>query len=593
MKNKLQEFKRTWTSTTFLFGYVWKYGKAYVISKTIYAVLAALLSLPTVILPGLIINELSGAGDLRVIAAEVGMLLCIPFAGEILESLLNKTIARRGRQVSMKIKAQFFDRLNDIAYERFDDPDFEDIAYHNLDLVYEITNVVDQIGELITNIVSILAITSIILTLSPVTILVTAVCIWLNSLVTKWINTKQYEAETEMSKYERVIEGTTAPFNPGYIKEIRMFNLKDYLIRNYQKAKHGENAVRNRLENQRSRANILIGLTGAAQQVYLYGYLIYRVLVTGMAVGSMTIYMNAANQFSGALSAVLNAYLSLANNGLMVDDLEAFNNTPTALEESGDRTPVFDQNSVIEFRNVSFKYPGSENYALRNINLKLRGNEKLCIVGENGSGKSTFIKLLTRLYRPTNGEILLNGVNLAEYDYEKYHALFASVFQRIFFFHLPLKNNIVLTSLYDREKLYEIGRQSDIDELIHKLPKEYDTPLYKRISPDGFEPSGGEEQKIAIARACYHGGEIYILDEPTAALDPLAENRMFGQFENMIKEKAAVLITHRLSAVKLADHVAVFSGGEIIEYGTHDEIYKKKGVYTEMYDKQAEFYVKE
>ncbi len=575
-----------------MFGYVWKYGKSYVTVKTITAILSAILRLPSVILPDLIINELAGEQKISVIFLLTGLLLLIPFFGGILESFLNKIIAQYGRQVSVKIKAQFFDRLNDIAYERFDNPDFEDIAYHNLDLVYKMTDVVDQVGDLITNFISILAITSIILTLSPVTILVVVACMILNSFVTKWINKKQYEAEKEMSKYERLIDGTTDPFGAGFLKEIRMFDLKEFLIQNYRKAKRGENSVRNSLEEQRSRASILMGLTGAAQQIYLYAYLVYRVLATGLSVGSMTIYMNAANQFSGALNSFVGSYLSLANNGLTVEDIESFNSTPTAIEESGTLTPVFDADSVIEFRNVSLKYPGSENYALQNINLTLRGDEKLCIVGENGGGKSTFIKLLTRLYKPTEGEILLNGVNIREYDYEKYQNLFASVLQRINFFHISLKTNIVLTSPYDRDKLNEIGWQSDIDGLVQKLPREYDTPMYKIISPDGFEPSGGEEQKIAIARSCYHGGDIFILDEPTSALDPLAEGRMFGQFENMIKDKAAVLITHRLSAVKLADHVAVFDKGRMVEYGTHDEVYGMGGLYTEMYDKQAEFYVK-
>lgn len=151
MKNKLKRFLKTWTSTAYLFGYVWKYGKSYVIVKTITAVLSAILRLPSVILPGLIINELAGRQRINIIFLWTGLLRLIPFSGGILESFFNKIIAQHGRQVSVKIKAAFFDRLNDIAYERFDNHDFEDIAYHNLDLVYEITDVVDQVGDLITN----------------------------------------------------------------------------------------------------------------------------------------------------------------------------------------------------------------------------------------------------------------------------------------------------------------------------------------------------------------------------------------------------------------------------------------------------------
>jgi len=592
MKAKWKTFLKTWKSTSFMFGYVWKYGKSYVFGKVVYAVLAALLNLPGILLPGLIINELTGTRDYRILLAEVLLLLFVPFFGGFIKSILGNEIAKLGRRVGLQIRLQYFDRLNDIRLERFDDPDFWDVTDHNYDLVYDITNVVDQISELFTNILSILAITSIILTLSPVTVIIALFCIWLNSLVTRRINIKQYKAEKEMVTYERVIDGTTKPFNPGYIKEIRMFHLKDYLIQRYQKAKRDENAVRIRLEKQQGNAGILIALTDAAYQVYLYGYLIWRVLFTGLPVGSMTIYMNAANQFSSALTGVVNAYLSLANNELVVDDVKVFQDTPTAIEESGNLIPRFDQDSVIEFRNVSFRYPGSDGWALKNINLTLRGTEKLCVVGENGAGKTTFLKLLTRFYRPTEGEICFNGVNVEEFDYNAWLSCFSAVWQEIDFFpSSTLGENIVLNLPYDSEKLHEIGRQSDIDELVKKLPKGYDTPMFKRNSDDGIEPSGGETQKIAIARACYHGGDIFILDEPTAALDPLAENRMFGQFESMIRDKPAVLITHRLSAVKLADRVAVFQNGAVIEYGTHEEVYRMGGVYAEMYDKQAEFYV--
>jgi ABC-type multidrug transport system fused ATPase/permease subunit len=225
------------------------------------------------------------------------------------------------------------------------------------------------------------------------------------------------------------------------------------------------------------------------------------------------------------------------------------------------------------------------------MSITIRADEKLCIIGANGSGKSTFIKLLTRLYMPAEGEILLNGVNIYEYDYIKYQRLFAPVFQDFSRFVLSLKDNIVLTSEYNRERLEGIGAQSGLLPLIEKLPKGYDTQVSKQIDNEGFEPSGGEGQRIAIARAVYHGASIYLLDEPTAALDPLAEHAIYTQFNEMITDKTAVLITHRLSAVQLADKVAVFDKGALIEYGTHKQLYDNGGIYTEMYKKQAEFFV--
>ncbi|MCD8380796.1 MAG: ABC transporter ATP-binding protein/permease [Lachnospiraceae bacterium] len=233
----------------------------------------------------------------------------------------------------------------------------------------------------------------------------------------------------------------------------------------------------------------------------------------------------------------------------------------------------------------------ADSYAIRHLNLTLPANQRLCIVGNNGSGKSTFLKLLTRLYFPTEGEILLNGVNINEYDYEKYQGLFAPVFQDYSLYQLSLRENITFSDKNDNDdEILRLCRECGLLDLIERLPHGLDTSVYKFFDEEGFEPSGGEGQKIAIARALYHNSDVYLLDEPTAALDPVAEYEIYTQFHHLIHNKTAVLITHRLSAVQLADRVAVFQDGRVMEYGTHAQLYAKGGIYTEMFDKQAGFY---
>lgn len=307
-------------------------------------------------------------------------------------------------------------------------------------------------------------------------------------------------------------------------------------------------------------------------------------------IGDFTIYLSYYSRFKGVLNSFLSSFLELAQISLNVDELNQFMNLPAKNYTLENSSVPYSKGSIIEFRNVSFKYPGSDTYALKNINISIGFNEKLCIVGPNGSGKSTFVKLLTRLYYPTEGMILLNGKNISEYNEEEYRQLFATVFQDFVKYYFPIGINIALTADYDANKLDTILNQCHLDNLIHNLPQGYDTQVGKLVDPTGIEPSGGENQRIAIARALYKGGYIYILDEPTAALDPNAEYEIYTQFHNMIQGKTAIMITHRLSAVQLADKVAVFENGQVAEYGTHAELYDKGGIYTEMFDKQAQFY---
>lgn len=265
-------------------------------------------------------------------------------------------------------------------------------------------------------------------------------------------------------------------------------------------------------------------------------------------------------------------------------------NIANMVETSGTLEPAFNKDSIIEFVDVSFKYPGSDTYILENFNFSVYGNERLCIVGENGAGKTTFIKLLCRLYVPTEGRILLNGIDIKEYNYRKYLDLFAPIFQDYARYYTTLEKNISLSNETERAKIDDACKQSGLTSFVDKLDKGYDTQIGKWIDPAGIDPSGGEDQRMAIARAIYHSAPIYLLDEPTASLDPNAEFEIYTRFNNMVANKTAILITHRLSAVQLVDKVAVFEKGTVVEYGTHAELYAKGGIYTEMFDKQAQFY---
>ena len=250
-----------------------------------------------------------------------------------------------------------------------------------------------------------------------------------------------------------------------------------------------------------------------------------------------------------------------------------------------------DKKFDIEFRNVSFQYVGCKEYALKNINLTLKVGERLAVVGMNGSGKTTFIKLLCRLYDPSEGEIFMNDFNIRKYDYKQYLSIFSVVFQDYNLLSVPLGNNIASAGTWDTKKAERLLEEVGFGERYAQMPKKLETPLYKDFDEDGVNVSGGEAQKIALARALYKDAPFIILDEPTAALDPIAEAEIYSKFDSIVEDKTAIYISHRLSSCRFCDKIAVFDKGEIVQVGTHEELLADvNGKYYELWNAQAQYY---
>ncbi len=253
-----------------------------------------------------------------------------------------------------------------------------------------------------------------------------------------------------------------------------------------------------------------------------------------------------------------------------------------------------DKKFDIEFRNVSFQYTGTDKFALKNINLNVNVGERLAVVGMNGSGKTTFIKLLCRLYDPTEGEILMNDFNVRKYDYRQYLDLFSVVFQDYKLLSVPLGNNVASSDKWDTEKAERLLTEVGFGERYAEMTEKLNTSLYKDFDENGVNVSGGEAQKIALARALYKDAPFIILDEPTAALDPIAEAEIYSRFDEIVGDKTAIYISHRLSSCRFCDKIAVFDEGEIVQLGTHEELLAdENGKYYELWHAQAQYYTKE
>ncbi|MCL2212986.1 MAG: ABC transporter ATP-binding protein/permease [Oscillospiraceae bacterium] len=566
-------------------------GKLFLFVRVIMAIKDALFPLVTTIFPGLIINELIGEARTEVLAVLVGVLVGTPLVGQVFNFFAHRYKQRKWNEIQVNIQCKFRFHNVSMDYENIERPTYNTMIDRIEDTFWRLDNYVSQMLRIVTAILGMVAVASIIAVLNPLIIVLISVMILVNALFTNRANKKSYELGKESSKednrgwaYREMLTWR------GYAKDLRLYNIENLLIESYTGQIKKVNKLRDKNYVINNVPHNISAITNMLQQGAIYAYLIYSVVAGNIEIGTMTIFLAATAQFFSSFSSLSQNYLYLAGNNMQIGEMIEFFALPRKQMETGNKTPTFDRNSTIEFRGVSFKYPGSETYALKNMNITFRGDEKLCIVGANGSGKSTFVALLTRLYWPTEGEILLNGVNIYEYDYKQYQRLFAPVFQDTYSFYFNLGKNVTLASEFDQAKLDDVSAKSGLKILVDKLPKGYDTNIHKWLDEEGIEPSGGEAQKLYMARAVYHGAPVFLLDEPTAALDPVAEYEIYTKFNEMIADRGAILITHRLSAVQLADKVAVFEAGAVVEYGTHKELYKAGGTYTEMYDKQAEFY---
>lgn len=320
-------------------------------------------------------------------------------------------------------------------------------------------------------------------------------------------------------------------------------------------------------------------------------YVGFGVLEGSISLGDVMLYTGAIATMTANFNDAVLVYNMVGARFELLDDFRKFISS-SDMDYEGSLAIKKGHDCVyeLEFKNVSFKYPGTEHYALRNVNLKLEVNRRLAIVGQNGAGKTTLVKLLCRLYEPTEGEILLNGINITKYSYEEYSSIFAVVFQDFRLFALPLDENIAGAGQVDEERCLKVLKDVGLKDTVMKWPEKQHTLLYKNLG-EGINVSGGEAQKIAIARALYKDAPIVILDEPTAALDPLAEAEIYENFNELVHGKTSIFISHRMSSCKFCDEIIVLEDGMITQKGNHQELLRQDGLYSQLWNAQAQYYI--
>ncbi len=346
----------------------------------------------------------------------------------------------------------------------------------------------------------------------------------------------------------------------------------------------------------RGKAGLACAASTAVSKIFtglIYLFVCLKAWGGAFGVGSVTQYVGAVTALSRGLAKVLEIVGEAGVNAFYLEREFSFLDIPNQMYQGSLTVEKrADQHYEVEFRNVSFCYPNTDDFALKNISLKFKVGERLAIVGQNGSGKTTFIKLLCRLYEPTEGQILLNGIEISKYDYQEYMHIFSVVFQDFHLLAFPVGQNIAAGGVYDRDKVQSCCRKAGVWERVASMAEGMDTVLYKDLSEAGVEVSGGEAQKLAIARALYRDSAFLILDEPTAALDPLSEYEIYARLNEIVEDRTAVYISHRLSSCRFCDEILVFHKGCLVQQGSHDTLLAQKdGKYRELWDAQAQYYV--
>lgn len=428
---------------------------------------------------------------------------------------------------------------------------------------------------------------------NPIFIVLTILILLLSPLINSKVLEKTYDVFNKLSAKMKYFNSSyhfysEVVYDNRRMKDMRMYEQHKiaYKFADYDRAKEWKE-----LKRIEQKGFVITGFFSGLMLGLIYTFVCLKAIGGAFGIGLVMQYIVCLSIMDNSIEDLLRGIILIKSNTIYLKTTLKYLELPNVMYRGSLTTEKrSDYNYDIEFRNVSFKYPNTENYVIKNLSLKFDIGKKFAVVGENGSGKTTFINLLCRLYEPTDGEILLNGIDISKYDYLDYIDVFSPVFQDFKLLSYTLGENVGAGAGYDRERAEYCLVRAGFGERLATLENGLDTYLYKALSDEGVTLSGGEEQKVALARALYRNSAFIILDEPTSALDPIAESEIYEQFNSIVGDATAIYISHRLSSCKFCDEIMVFDDGSLVELGTHDELVEKEGKYRDLWLAQSQYY---
>ncbi|MDE0440630.1 MAG: ABC transporter ATP-binding protein [Gammaproteobacteria bacterium] len=587
-----------------VYGFLWQVTPGYfMISCAIMVVTAlipaAIIYMTKVIVDG-VVEAASGGGHWTDLVTPVAVIFGLWLVETLLGTVSNMVQSMLSERVQFAARERIVEKAGSLDIAFYENPKFYDQLRHAQDQLYQVTGIVWSSIGLVRSGVGITAMAGLLTILHPFAIVVLFVTVLPSLLMQGFFARLWFDFDTQWVRNYRMLDYLQRLLTSrDSAKEVRIFTLKDALVARFRRFRETQLRAYLRMQFRSMRVRTGLDIVSLAGVASIWAYAVYQAALARITVGDLTLVFNAAQQARSQLNALVGSGGQVYEQALFATRFfDLLDMDPASVEAAlappppnPAPTPIR-LTQGIEFRNVSFKYPGTDKWILRGVSFDVPARSKVAIVGENGAGKTTLVKLLARLYDPVEGEVLFDGRDLREYDLGDVRRDVAVVFQDYFRYELSAADNVgfgEVRALDDRDRIQAAAKQAGAHDIIEALPKGYDTVL-GRTFDEGVDLSGGEWQHLAISRAFLSDAQILILDEPTAALDAFREHRLYEQVAELSANKTVVFISHRFSTVRMADLIVVVEDGEITELGDHETLLEHNGKYAAMFNTQAARY---
>lgn len=566
----------------------------YAIASFIQSIFELTIPLVGVFLPKYIIDELMGAKRISVLFSYVLIAAIMTLSLSIILNILKRYMKIELSNIMVKFELEIGKHNMKVPYENLEDVKYIELKNSAMMPIRErmtLFFMMRYIPNIISNILTSLTAMCIILKFDFISLIVVLIPTLLIAKLNHDYQKEDLKNQKETVKIQReFLYYFDLMSDFGYAKDIRLYKMQELLM------KRNNECDDRILEFKKKSGDLRFGFEGKAKileglrSTFVYGYIGIKSIMEHIGIGNFTMYIGVASMFSNSMAKLLENVVTLRQDCRYLDDYIKLQETPIEEDISGN-LEIDINNLLVEFKHVTFHYPGAEHDVLKDISFSVRPKESVSIVGSNGAGKTTIIKLLARLFKPTEGMILINGVDIQSIDANIYQKIVSVVFQDFKILQFNIAENIAAGQEVDNERLKLALNMAGIMEKINSLQYGTDTFIGKQFDNDGTEFSGGELQKLAIARALYKKSSVIVLDEPTAALDPYAEEEVYERFHKLTEGRTTVYISHRLSSCKFCDRILFLDDGKIVDDGSHFELMKSNGKYAEMFRIQASQYI--